>query len=94
MKIFDQQSDRAERKVAAEDGPDLLGLFLDDDELLGDAPVTERHGSADPETLPFGGGNLVSDTLADHLSFELGEGQKHIEGEPPHAARGVEGLRD
>jgi hypothetical protein len=24
MKIFDQQSDRAERKVAAEDGSDLL----------------------------------------------------------------------
>jgi hypothetical protein len=33
MKILDQRSDRAERKVAAEDGSDLLLLF-DDDELL------------------------------------------------------------
>jgi Protein of unknown function (DUF2924) len=61
------------RQVAAEDGSDLLGLFFDDDELLGDAPVAERHGSTDPEALPFGGGDLVTDTLADHLSFELGE---------------------
>src|ERR1700721_2137239 len=64
MKILDQQPDRAECKVAAEDGSDLLSLFLDDDELLGDAPVAERHGSADPEALAFGGGDLVADTLA------------------------------
>jgi hypothetical protein len=64
MKILDQQSDRAECKVAAEDGSDLLGLFLDDDELLGDAPVAERHGSTDPEALSFGGGDLVTDTLS------------------------------
>jgi len=93
MKILDQQSDRAECKVAAEDGSDLLSLFLDDDELLADAPVPKRHGTADPEALSFGGGDLVADTLADHLSFELGEGQKHVEGEPPHARRSVEGLR-
>jgi len=73
MKIFDQQSDRAECKVAAEDGSDMVSLFLDDDELLGNAPVTERHGSADPEALSFGGGDLVADTLTDHFSFELGE---------------------
>jgi hypothetical protein len=32
MKILDQRSDRAERKVATEDGSDLL--LFDDDELL------------------------------------------------------------
>jgi hypothetical protein len=51
MKILDQQPDRAECKVAAEDRSDLLGLFLDnDDELLGDAPVAQWNGSTDPET--------------------------------------------
>jgi hypothetical protein len=30
MKILDQQSDRAECKIAAEDGSDLVSLFLDD----------------------------------------------------------------
>jgi hypothetical protein len=60
----------------------MFGLFLDDDELLGDAPIAERHGSADPEALSFGGGYLVADTLADHFPLELGEGQKHVEGNP------------
>jgi hypothetical protein len=60
MKILDQRSDRA-CKVAAEDGSDVLGLFLDDDKLIGDARVAERHGSADPETLTFGGSDLVAD---------------------------------
>jgi hypothetical protein len=50
----------------------------------------QRHGSARPEALPFGDGDLVTDTLADHLSFELGEGQKHIEGKPSHARCNVE----
>ena len=55
--------------VAAEDGPDLLSLLFDDEELFADAPVAERHGTAHPEALPFGDGDLVTDTLADHLSF-------------------------
>ena len=50
--------------IAPEDDSDMLSLFLDDDELLGNAPVAERHGSTDPEALSFGGGDLVTDTLS------------------------------
>jgi hypothetical protein len=46
------------------------------------AALTQRYRSTDPKALPFGGGDLVADALADHLAFELGEGQKHIEGKP------------
>jgi hypothetical protein len=42
MKIVDQQSDRAECKVAAEDGSDLLSLILDDDEASNGNPFDFR----------------------------------------------------
>ncbi len=42
----------------------------------------------------FGGGNLVSNALADYLPLELCKGQKHIEGQTPHARCRIEGLGD
>jgi hypothetical protein len=93
MKILDQKPDRAEGKVAAKDGPDLLCVLLDDGELLAKALVAQGHGTADPDALALRGGDLVPHPLADHLALELGEGQEHIEGEPAHARSGVEGLR-
>src|SRR5260370_31173534 len=73
MKILDQQPDRTQREIAAEDGSNLLGLFLDDDELLGAALVTQRHRTADPDALALGRRDLVPHPLADHLPLDLRE---------------------
>src|SRR5580692_9133147 len=62
-------------------------------ELLADAAVAERHRAADPDALALGGRDLVAHPFADHLPFELGEGEQHVEGQPAHAARRVERLR-
>ena len=59
-------------------------------ELLVDAAIAERHGSADPEALALRGCNLVAHPLADHLPLELGKGEQHIEGEPAHTGSRVE----
>jgi hypothetical protein len=37
-------------------------------------------------------GDLVLDPLARDFPFELGEGQKNVEGQASHAGRGVERL--
>ena len=56
-------------------------------------PVTERRHPAHPHPLLFRGGDLVADTLADHLALKLREGQQNIEGQAPHRGGGVELLR-
>src|SRR5215207_4233292 len=58
------------------------------------SPIPERHLAAHPEALALGGRDLVADALARDLALELGEGEKDVQGEPAHAARGVEGLGD
>jgi hypothetical protein len=55
-------------------------------------PVAERNRSAHPDALPFRGGDLVADSLAGDLALKLGERQEDVEGQPPHAGGGVEGL--
>jgi hypothetical protein len=42
--------------------------------------------------LPLRRGDLIADSLAGDLALELGERQEHVEGQPPHAGGGVEGL--
>jgi hypothetical protein len=37
-------------------------------------------------------GDLVPNPLSRDLSLELGEGQKHVEGQATHAGRGIERL--
>src|SRR2546423_1456656 len=51
IQIVDQGSDRADLEIAVEDQPDGLGVLGYDDELLVDAPITERDRAADPN--PF-----------------------------------------
>ena len=54
--------------------------------------VAEGHQPAHPEAAPLGGGDLVADALGGHLALELREAQQHVQGQPAHAGRGVEGL--
>ena len=56
--------------------------------------IAERHHASHPQPLALGGADLVADTLAGDLALELGEGQQHVQRQPAHAGRRVEGLRD
>ena len=55
--------------------------------------IPQRHHAADPDASLFRRGDLVANALAGDLSLELGEGQEHIQSQPPHAGRRIEGLR-
>jgi hypothetical protein len=90
IEVLDQGAHRAKRKIAGEYSADGLRLLGHHDELLVDAPIAERNRPPDPNALALGGRDLVAHPLADHLALELGEREQHIEGEPAHAARGVE----
>ena len=46
--------------------------------------VAERRPAAHPDAFFARGRELIADTLADHLAFELRKGQQDIEGEPAH----------
>src|SRR6266849_4979005 len=85
VEVLDQGAHRAQFEVAPEDDPDHLGLLRHDHELLVDAAVAERNRAPDPDALALGGRDLVAHPFPDHLPFELGEGEQHIEGEPAHA---------
>ena len=58
--------------------------------------IAEGQGASDPKALPLRCRDLVPDPLGGDLPFELGKGQKHVEGQPAHRGRGVEllGHRD
>src|ERR1700675_303897 len=94
IELREQSSHGAKLQIAGEDGADHLRLLGHHDELLVDAAIAERHGSADPEALALGGGDLVAHPLTDHLALELGKGEQHVEREPTHAGRGIERLGD
>src|ERR1700720_4205222 len=85
VELCNQSAHGAELEIKAEDGADRLCLLGHDFEFLVEAAIAERNGSADPEALAFRGRDLVAYPLADHLALELGKGEQHIEGEPPHA---------
>ena len=85
---------RAEGAVALEDQSDDRRFRFVDHQFAIDDLVTERHDAADPEALLLRGGDLVADALTGDLAFELGEGEQHVERQPSHAGRGVEGLGD
>src|SRR5215218_1904116 len=89
-----KRGQRAERKVALEDEPDGLRFVLSDHELALAHLVTERNDAADPNSPALRGRELVADALARNLPLELGEGQQHVEREPPHAGGRVERLGD
>jgi hypothetical protein len=79
-------------EVAAKKIANEFGFAFDHMESAVFDPVAERDRSAHPDALPLRGGDLVADPLASDLALELGEGQQHIEGQPPHAGCRVEGL--
>ncbi len=83
-----------ELEIAAEDGPDPLGLGFVDGDLAVPGVIAKRRHAADPETLALGGRNLVPDPLGGDLALELGKRQQHVEGQPPHRGGGVELLGD
>src|SRR6266446_9689796 len=91
-----QRIDSAEFEVSPVDQADPFGFIFDDGNLAVLHLITEGEGTANPETLPLRGSNLVPDALGGDLPLELGKGQKHIESQPAHGGRGIEllGNRD
>ena len=85
-----QQPHRTQCGEALEDVLDGRGLGrVDYQAPLADV-IAERGTAAQPHALFLGGGNLVADPFAGDLALELGEGEKHVEGQSPHARRRVE----
>src|SRR5215207_1052973 len=87
-----EDADGAELEIAGKQAPDLDRMVLDDVQGPVLDPVAERHHATHPAALLLRCSNLVPDALARDLALKLSEGQQHVEGEPPHAGRGVEGL--
>src|SRR5215469_8240795 len=79
-----EQAQAAEAQIAAEDGPDPVSLGFIDRYLAILGVVAERRHAADPETLAFGGGNLVADTLGRDLAFKLCKRQQHVQRQSAH----------
>jgi hypothetical protein len=71
-------------------GPRRTRTALDDDQPTVLDFMAERRPAARPHALLAGGGELVADALANHLAFELSEGEQDVEGQPAHRSRGVE----
>src|SRR5208337_4140950 len=94
VKLPDQGAQRAKFKVAYKDETDGPGLLRDDDGLLAGTSIAERGRPPGPDAFALEGRNLVAHALSNHLALELCEREQHIERQPPHAARGVERLRD
>ena len=85
---------RAEFQVQGEDLADLFGFGFDHDQLrVHDIVAQERH-PARPLALPPGGGDLVAGPFRDHLAFELGEREQHVQDQPAHRRGRVELLGD
>src|SRR5262245_24951270 len=68
-----QQVETAKLEVAEENGPDPLSLGFDDGYLAILRVIAERRHASDPQTLAFGGSDLVPDTLGGDLALELGK---------------------
>ena len=63
----------AEFEAAAEDQPYPFGFLLDGGNFAVVHLISKGEGTADPETLSFGGSNLVPDLFGGNLAFELGK---------------------
>ena len=96
-KIAFERMDRAEFEIPGEERADedrLLVIDLENTRGGIRQVIAKREGAAHPEALLLRGRDLVADPFARDLALELGEGEQDVEGEPPHAGRGREGLRD
>ena len=94
IEFGDELAERSQLQVKTKDGPNGLGLGLVDDQLLVLGIVAEWHGAAGPFALAPAGGDLVSYALGRQLPFELGKGEKDVQGQPAHGRGGVELLGD
>ncbi len=73
---------------------DALGLFGIHNQLRVARVVSQDRSTTAVETSHAAGFDLVPGSLRHKLSFELGEGQQHVEHEPAHRSRCVDLLRD
>src|SRR5271157_3327727 len=64
-----QRADRAQPQVVVEDLADEICLLRHDLQLLVDAAVAKGHRTADPDAFALGGGDLVANSLANHLAL-------------------------
>ena len=96
IKFCLQRAHGSELYIAPEDMDDGASLLLVDDQLSVLHVVAKRRQAAHPHALLLGSGDLVADAFAGDLPLELGEGEQHVQGKPPHGGRGVEllGYRD
>ena len=67
--------------------------FVDDQQTVLDVVAKSRH-AAHPHAFSFGRRDFVPDALAGDLALKLGEGQQHVQHQPPHRGGGVELLGD
>src|ERR1700758_1125036 len=89
-----QKPDRAEFGIAAEYRAHDFRLAVDDEEFAVLYPIPKRRHATHPHPLPFRGGDLVPDALADDLALELRKGQQNVQGQASHRGRRVELLGD
>ncbi len=83
---------RAIAGEVGEDAPHHRRLRLVDDEQAVLHVVTERQRPAHPHALGLAGSDLVANALAGDLALELGEGQQHVQHQPPHRGGRVDLL--
>src|SRR6202030_3053413 len=87
-------NDAANLEIAPKKIAHDLGVLVDDMQRPILNAIAERDHPAHPDAPLLRGGDLVPYALARDLALELGEGQQHIEGQPPHTGRRVERLGD
>jgi hypothetical protein len=92
--IGQEPPDAAKLEVARKNTADALGLLRVDHQSAIPAVIAERHHAADPQSLSLRGRDLVADALAGHLALELGKGEQHVQGQPPHRGGRIELLGD
>src|ERR1700740_774413 len=72
VKLLLHPPDPAEFGTAAEDRAHDLRLAVDDNEFAILYPIAERRHAPHPHPLPFRGGDLVADALANGLPLDPG----------------------
>ena len=83
--------DASDFEVPLEQAPGELGLLFHNMERPVLYAIPQGNRASHPDALALGGGDLVADALARDLPLELREGQQHVQRQPPHAVRRIEG---
>ena len=94
IKFCLQHAHGSELYISPEDMDDGASFLLVDDQLSVLHVVAKRRQAAHPHALLLGSCDLVADAFAGDFPLELGEGEQHVQGKPPHRGRGVELLGD